>query len=53
MHHSVREALHGIAKIQLQNLSQRLQEREMDIELSADALDYLSDIGFDVNGQLK
>jgi ATP-dependent Clp protease ATP-binding subunit ClpB len=42
-----REALHEIAKIQLQNLSQRLQEREMDIKLSADALDYLSDIGFD------
>ncbi|MFK5895236.1 MAG: AAA family ATPase, partial [Pseudomonadota bacterium] len=42
-----REALHGIAKIQLQNLSQRLQEREMDIELSDKALDYLTDIGFD------
>jgi len=31
----------------LQNLSQRLHEREMDIELSSEALDYLADIGFD------
>jgi ATP-dependent Clp protease ATP-binding subunit ClpB len=42
-----REALHEIAKIQLAYLSERLQEREMDIELSDEALDYLAEIGFD------
>ncbi len=42
-----RDALHDIAKIQLKYLSMRLQEREMDIELSDDALNYLAEIGFD------
>jgi len=42
-----RDTLHDIAKIQLQHLAQRLQEREMTLELSDEALDYLADIGFD------
>ena len=42
-----RDALHGIAKIQLQHLSNRLQDRDMSIELSDKALDHLADIGFD------
>ena len=37
----------GIADIQLQRLRQRLQEREMDIELSADAMNKLVAIGYD------
>ncbi|MFK5986975.1 MAG: ATP-dependent chaperone ClpB [Pseudomonadota bacterium] len=42
-----REALHDIAKIQLEYLAQRLQEREMDLEISPEAIDFLADIGFD------
>ncbi len=37
----------GIADIQLQRLRQRLQEREMDIELSADAMNKLVAVGYD------
>ena len=37
----------GIADIQLQRLRQRLQEREMDIELSADAMHKLVAVGYD------
>ncbi|MGO3755082.1 ATP-dependent chaperone ClpB [Psychrobacter celer] len=37
----------GIADIQLQRLRQRIQEREMDIELSADAMNKLVAVGYD------
>ena len=37
----------GIADIQLDRLRQRIQEREMDIELSADAMNKLVAIGYD------
>ncbi|KRG34925.1 MULTISPECIES: ATP-dependent chaperone ClpB [unclassified Psychrobacter] len=37
----------GIASIQLDRLRQRLHEREMDIELSADAMNKLVAIGYD------
>ncbi len=38
----------GIAAIQLDRLRQRLHEREMDIELSADAMNKLVAIGYDL-----
>ena len=37
----------GIADIQLDRLRQRIQEREMDIELSADAINKLVAVGYD------
>ena len=37
----------GIAAIQLDRLRQRLQERELDIELSADAMNKLVAVGYD------
>ena len=37
----------GIADIQLDRLRQRIQEREMDIELSADAMSKLVAVGYD------
>lgn len=37
----------GIADIQLDRLRQRLQERELDIELSADAMNKLVAVGYD------
>ena len=37
----------GIADIQLERLRQRIQEREMDIELSSDAMNKLVAVGYD------
>lgn len=42
-----RDAIHSIATIQLQNLAQRLREREINIELTEQALDYLAAAGYD------
>ena len=42
-----REQLHEIAKIQVQYLRQRLQARDMDLELTEEALDKISAVGFD------
>jgi len=42
-----RSAIHSIATIQLQSLAQRLQEREIAIEMSEQALDYLAEAGYD------
>jgi ATP-dependent Clp protease ATP-binding subunit ClpB len=42
-----REAIHKIAEIQLAGLRERLQERELELELSAAALDQISEAGFD------
>ncbi|WP_086479768.1 ATP-dependent chaperone ClpB [Oceanospirillum sanctuarii] len=42
-----RDAVKGIARIQLQRLQQRLDERELTIQLSEDALDQLVEVGFD------
>ncbi len=42
-----RGQLHAIAKIQIQYLRQRLQARDMDLELSEAALDRIAAVGFD------
>ena len=42
-----REQLHAIAKIQVQYLRQRLQARDMDLEMTEPALDKISAVGFD------
>jgi ATP-dependent Clp protease ATP-binding subunit ClpB len=42
-----REQLHRIAEIQVQYVRSRLQARDMDLELSASALDQLAKAGFD------
>ncbi|MEK7206630.1 MAG: AAA family ATPase, partial [Pseudomonadota bacterium] len=42
-----REQLHRIAGLQVQFLRERLQAREMDLELSARALDKIAEAGFD------
>jgi ATP-dependent Clp protease ATP-binding subunit ClpB len=42
-----REQLHRIAGLQVRYLRERLQAREMDLELTARALDKLAEAGFD------
>lgn len=42
-----REAIHKIARIQMQDLRNRLLERELDMTLSTEAMDQISDAGFD------
>ncbi len=42
-----REQIAGIAQIQLQRLRQRLSERELSLELSAEAMDKLIAVGYD------
>ena len=42
-----RDQVRGIARIQLQRLTQRLSERELTLELQDDALDTLLEAGFD------
>ena len=42
-----RKAIHKIAEIQMQELRERLSERELDLELSTAAMDQISDAGFD------
>jgi ATP-dependent Clp protease ATP-binding subunit ClpB len=42
-----REQLHRIAELQVQYLRERLKSRDMDLELSAGALDRLAQAGFD------
>ena len=42
-----REHIHAIAKLQLQYLRERLQRRDMNVQLSAAALDRLAESGFD------
>ncbi|MDQ7074944.1 MAG: ATP-dependent chaperone ClpB [Gammaproteobacteria bacterium] len=42
-----REQIRAIARIQLDELSERLKEREMSLEVSAAALDRLAEVGFD------
>jgi len=42
-----REQIHAIAKLQLQYLRERLQRRDMNVQLSAAALDLLAESGFD------
>lgn len=42
-----RKEIHAIAQIQLDRLRARLQEKEMRLELSTDALNKLADAGFD------
>jgi ATP-dependent Clp protease ATP-binding subunit ClpB len=46
-HSLAREQVRGIAKIQLQLLEQRLQDRELQLSISDEALDYLLEAGFD------
>ena len=42
-----REQIHTIAQIQIRHLRKRLQDQDMDIELSEKALDKLGEAGFD------
>ncbi|MFW5451279.1 MAG: ATP-dependent chaperone ClpB [Methylophagaceae bacterium] len=42
-----REQIHAIAKIQLNQLRQRLAEREIGLEVSEAALDFIAEAGFD------
>ncbi|MDQ7016772.1 MAG: ATP-dependent chaperone ClpB [Gammaproteobacteria bacterium] len=42
-----REQIRAIARIQLDELSERLKEREMSLEVSEAALDRLAEVGFD------
>ncbi len=46
-HSLAREQVRGIAKIQLQLLERRLQDRELQLSISDEALDYLLEAGFD------
>ncbi|PCJ32743.1 MAG: ATP-dependent chaperone ClpB [Gammaproteobacteria bacterium] len=46
-HPLLREQIHAIAEIQLDHLRQRLAERDMQLEVSDDALDLISEAGFD------
>lgn len=41
------DQIHNIAKIQIQDLQKRLRNRDLGLELSPEALDYLSKAGFD------
>jgi ATP-dependent Clp protease ATP-binding subunit ClpB len=46
--HSLDEdQIHNIAKIQIQDLQRRLEDRHLNLELTPEALDYLSKEGFD------
>jgi len=42
-----REAINSIAEIQMQDLRSRLFERELDMELSSEAMEQISEAGFD------
>ncbi len=42
-----REAINSIAEIQMQDLRSRLSERELDMELSTEAMEQISEAGFD------
>ena len=42
-----REQIHAIAQLQLRYLRERLQHRDMDVELSPAALNLLAEAGFD------
>lgn len=42
-----KEQIRAIAKIQIERLQKRLQEREITLSISDSALDYLAEIGFD------
>lgn len=42
-----RDQIHEIAEVQIRRLRKRLQEHDLDIELSASALDYLANVGYD------
>ena len=46
-HPLVREQIRAITEIQVQNLSRRLAEQGFELELTTEALDRLSDAGFD------
>jgi ATP-dependent Clp protease ATP-binding subunit ClpB len=46
-HSLAREQIRGIAKIQLASLLQRLQERELSLDLDEGIIDHLVDMGFD------
>jgi ATP-dependent Clp protease ATP-binding subunit ClpB len=46
-HPLAKEHIRRIAKIQLAHLSERLADRQISIEVSDSALDYLGDVGFD------
>ncbi len=41
------QQLHAIAKLQIALLQQRLQERDIDLQVTDEAMDYLAEAGFD------
>lgn len=46
-HPLIREQIRAICRIQIQNLEQRLKERDITLKVSDAALDYLGEAGFD------
>jgi len=46
-HPLIREQIRAICRIQIQNLEQRLHERDITLQVSDAALDYLGEAGFD------
>ncbi len=46
-HPLIKEHIRGIAKIQIGHLRERLKERELDFEISDEAMDLLCEAGFD------
>lgn len=46
-HPLIREQIRAICRIQIQNLEQRLKERDITLKVSDTALDYLGEAGFD------
>ena len=46
-HPLIREQIRAICRIQIQNLEQRLKERDITLKVTDAALDYLGEAGFD------
>lgn len=46
-HPLAREQIREIANIQIERLRRRLQEREIDLEVSEDAMNFLAEVGYD------
>ena len=44
-----KEQVYGIVELMLADLSKRLQEQGFDLSVTADAIDYIIDIGYDIN----
>lgn len=44
-----KEQVYGIVELMLADLSKRLQEQGFDLSVTSDAIDYIIDIGYDIN----